>query len=1759
MRSMEVVETGQMAKLMKTLAATAVVLTLAWTAHAQTLTDLGATAPTPGASDISQFSTNGNTTFPDGLNYYTDNQTGHNAGEPGQTFTTGSNPGYILTSVSFMTAGLNSYNGISTAQPYYLHIYSVSGGNVTLLTNYTSANITFNDGDWLQWSGLSIPLASSSTYAYSFGKASSTGGWEAMGVASGNPYAGGEIGLFPPAGGAITFGSSHGFDAVFDLGLFLASGITVARPTASPSNTVYAGTTVTFNVVVTGTPPFSYQWRTNLVNIAGATNSTLVLTNTTVSASGNYDVVVSNNSASTNSPMLVLTVNPASKPIFTEQPTPVSTTNYVNGLVTFTAGVAGSPPMALQWQHDGTNLPGQIATSLSLANLQTNASGTYAVLATNAFGTNLSATASLTVQPLPNGVVLNVLTYHYDNTRQGANTNEFLLTPGNVNTSTFGRLMTYTVDGHVYAEPLYVSGLAIPGQGTHNVVFVATEHDSVYAFDADSAAGPTGGLLWFTNLGISAVTPNNDFGNRYGAYHDLVPEMGITGTPVIDPVSGTLYVDVFTHEGSNIYYHRIHALDITTGNERPYSPVLVAASVPGRGVDSSNGVVTFNPEQQLQRPAMTLAGGKLFVAYGSYADTDPYHGWILGYDTTNLQLQTNYIFNTTPNATIADFGANAAEGALWMGGNGLSVDANTNLYFETANGSFSANTNGVDYSDSFMKLSITNGLQVADYFTPYNQASLQAADEDLGSGGPLLLPDEAGSTAHPHLIVGAGKEGKIYLVDRDSMGHYNSTNDNQIVQEIPGAIGGAFESPAYFNHQIYYQGDGDVMKAFAITNAVLTTTPVSQSSTSFGYHGSTPVISANGLNNGIAWVIQADAYASGGPAVLHAYNATNLAQELYNSSQNLSRDNPGAAVKFTVPTVVNGKVYVGAEYALSVFGNGIFLPTPTISPNGGVFTNSVIVTLSDAAPGVSLYYTLNGTNTPTTNSTLYTGPLLLTNSVSLEVVAAQADAVNSGVAMASFLNSSAVGNGIGLLGEYWTNTTSVAFTNVTFNTPPTLVRTDATVNFNWNTIGPDPSIGQTYFTARWTGSVQPQYDETYTFYPTADDGVRLWVNGQLLVDEWVTESPTTYPASIELNAQQLYNIRMDYFQGNGGAEAMLAWSSPSTPQAIIPQTQLYPYTNPPPTVLLTNPTNGSTYTASASVTISADADAPYNPVSQVNFYANSTLLGSVSNVPYALTTTGLGAGSYALTAVAADGSGLISTSAPVNITVATSTGQPYGLTTVGAVPAFFNMPPTYNGSLPPLLSETGVFTNTPNMSPAGGLIPYQPNVPLWSDGALKIRYLAVPNTGMPYTPNEQITFAPTGTWTFPAGTVFVKTFELLTNETNPNSILRLETRLLVRDINGEVYGVTYKWRPDNSEADLLSTSLSQDIVITTATGTRTQTWYYPSPADCLTCHTPVANYVLGVNSRQLNGNFTYPATGNTDNQLRTLNRLGLLNPAFDEATITNFEKLSALTNLTASLEERARSYLDANCAQCHQPGGTGPTFDGRYDTPLTNQNIINAAVIGNLGYDNAHIVTPEDVWRSILYDRMNSVDPTIKMPPLARNLIDTNAVAVMGAWINSLPGTPALAPPVIIPNGGTFAPSVAVTLQAPDTNATIYYTLDGSLPTTSSFLYNAPFILTNSTIVTANAFETNFNNSVAASALFMVQSSIYFTGPGVFTNQIFQLEFSGFTGSNYVLEATTNFVNWVPLSTNLASTNLFNLDDPNATNFPYRFYRVLQQ
>jgi len=1534
-------------------------------------------------------------------------------------------------------------------------------------------------------------------------------------------------------------------------------------PVASPTNTVYAGTLVSLTVPVVGIAPFQYQWQLNGTNLPGATSATLVLSNIVAAEAGNYAVLVGNASGTNISPALAVTVNPSSAPFFTLQPGPANATNYVGGLVTFAAAVSGTQPIACQWQHNGTNILNATASSLTLVGLPAGAAGTYTLVAANQYGVTNSAPVYLTVLPAPNPAGLSVLTYHNDNARRGANTNEVLLTPANVNATTFGRLITYPTDGLIIAQPLYVAGVVIPGQGTHNVVFVATENNSVYAFDADSNAGTNGGVLWHDNLGIAVSSYNNEFGNRYqGTYYgDITPVVGITGTPVIDPVSGTLYVNVHTREvtTSTNYYHRIHALNITNGNEQAYSPVAVTNTVPGTGRDSTNGIVPFNPVTENQRPGLTLAGGMLYVGYGSYADTDPYHGWVIGFNATNLQSSARNAMCTTPNATIAEFGANAAEGALWMGGNGLCADASNNLYFVTANGSFTENTGGGDYGDSFVKLSTTNGLAVADYFTPYNQADLSANDTDLGSGGDLLLPDSAGSAAHPHLMVGCGKDGILRLVDRDQMGHFNAANDNQVVQEVPGAITGAWSTPAFFNQQIYYQGSGDVMKAFLITNGVIVPTPASQATVNFSAYGGTPSISANGTNNGIVWTLQLDAAGSGGPAVLHAYNATNLAVELYNSSQNPARDSAGAAIIMTTPTVANGKVFVGGQYELAIYGNSLFLATPVITPAGGQFTNSQLVTLSDTTPNATLYYTLDGT-APTTNSPVYTGSILLQHSTSLSVLAGEPGAASSGVASASFVDSSATGTGTGLTGRYWANTTSTAFTNLNFSGLPTLTRTDATIHFNWGATGPAPAIGGTNYCVRWTGTCQPQYSELYTFTTTADEGVRLYVNGQLLINSWVDgTSPNTLSNSLPLVAQEYYNLELDYYHKTNNASVSLAWSSPSTPLAVIPQTQLDPQTNPPPTVVLIAPAGSATnFIAPASVTLSADADAPYNPVTQVGFYANTIYLGSVTNAPYTLTTTRLAAGGYTLTAVAVDGSGLSTTSAPANIVVAAGAGLPYGITNRPAVPAFFNMPTTYSGgTLPPLLSGTGAFSDTPNRVPAGGLIPYLPNTPLWSDGAVKSRYFAVPNQGGAITPGQQVSFCPTNTWTFPAGSVFVKNFDLVVNATNASVPLRrLETRLLVRDINGQVYGVTYKWRPDNSDADLLTSSLNETILITNATGIQTQTWYYPSPADCLQCHTAPANYVLGVNTRQLNGNLTYP-NGVTDNQLRTLNQLGLFNPAFDEAAITNFEALVALTNVTASLQQRARSYLDANCAQCHLPGGTGITFDARYETPLASAKITNYPAAFNLGYDNACIIKSQDIWRSMIYQRVNTTNTTYQMPPLARNLIDTNAVQVFAGWINSLPGTPALPPPTLQPAGGSFVGEASVAVAPPATNVLIYYTLDGSLPTTNSVLYTGPFNLLNSATVSASAYATGYVNSVAASALFLIQP-LSFTSQG-FTPNGFQLGFVGALGSNYVLQASTNLMNWTPISTNLALTNEFNWLDSQATNYPHRYYRVLRQ
>jgi hypothetical protein len=503
----------------------------------------------------------------------------------------------------------------------------------------------------------------------------------------------------------------------------------------------------------------------------------------------------------------------------------------------------------------------------------------------------------------------NVTTYHYDNSRTGQNINETILTTSNVNTLHFGKLFTVHVDGYVYAQPLYLSAVSFPGKGTHNVVYVATEHDSVSAVDADS-----GKLLWrksFINpvSGITTVS-SNDVGCL-----DLTPEIGITSTPVIDTSTSTIYVVVETKERTG-FFQRIHALDVTTGAEKSGSPVVIQATVPGSGDGSMNGFIKFDPLRQNQRVSLLLQNGMLYIGWASHCDIGLYHAWVMAYNSGSLKQVA--VWNSTPNGGL---------GGVWQAGAGLAGDSSFNTYFATGNGTFDVDQGGIDFGDSILKLAVpTSALfGVADYFTPYNQDYLNSTDLDLGSGGVLLLPDQPAGSPHQHLLVQAGKEGSIYLIDRDNMGHHNpdTVNPNkQIVQFLPYAVGGVWAMPAWWNNNVYFGGVGDVLKQFTFdpSTGLLSVSPISLGVSGFGYPGATPVVSANGSSNGIVWALQTDAFGYNGPAVLHAYDATNLGNELYNTSQNSQRDNPGAAVKFAVPIVANGKVYVGAQYQLSVYG-----------------------------------------------------------------------------------------------------------------------------------------------------------------------------------------------------------------------------------------------------------------------------------------------------------------------------------------------------------------------------------------------------------------------------------------------------------------------------------------------------------------------------------------------------------------------------------------------------------------------------------------------------------------------------------------------------------------------------------------------------------------------------------------------------------------------------------------------------------------------
>jgi hypothetical protein len=515
---------------------------------------------------------------------------------------------------------------------------------------------------------------------------------------------------------------------------------------------------------------------------------------------------------------------------------------------------------------------------------------------------------------------VSVLTYHYDNLRSGANANETMLTPSNVNVSTFGKLYSFSVDSLIYGQPLYAPNMQI-GNGTHNVVFVATENNSVYAFDADNKVSTP---LWHTNAGTPVPCSANEPvpGSNCNSVY-LTSVIGITATPVIDLSQGThgaIYVEARTDpNNAGKYWHSLHKYDLSTGKDMPGSPTVIRGSVHGTGKDNVNGVLTFNQAAENDRGALLLANGVVYVPFASINDAPIFHGWIFGYNASTMKRR--YVINITPNKSSNNNGE-GEDGGIWNGT--LAADANNLLYTASGNGTWD-NTAG-DWGNSYLKIKPARSkLHVFDYFTPEGLA-FDNHDTDLGTNAAILLPDQTGS--YPHLMVSGDKNGTVYSVNRDNMGQYHSSGD-QNLQELPHAVGVRvsnnpdcndthndcnYGSPAYWNGSVYFSGVNDSVKAFAIANGQLTG-PTSKSPTTYGFPGASPTVSASDSTNGIVWVIEPI------KSILHAYDATNLGNELYNSTQaSGARDSMGSNVKFAPPTVVNGKVYVGTKTAVVVYG-----------------------------------------------------------------------------------------------------------------------------------------------------------------------------------------------------------------------------------------------------------------------------------------------------------------------------------------------------------------------------------------------------------------------------------------------------------------------------------------------------------------------------------------------------------------------------------------------------------------------------------------------------------------------------------------------------------------------------------------------------------------------------------------------------------------------------------------------------------------------
>jgi len=1234
---------------------------------------------------------------------------------------------------------------------------------------------------------------------------------------------------------------------------------------------------------------------------------------------------------------------------------------------------------------------------------------------------------------------VNVTTYHNDIGRTGQNLSETTLNLSNVNPTLFGKLFSQPVDGLVYAQPLYLSGVTIGG-ATHNVVYVATEHDSVYAFDADSNGGIDANPLWKASMlttahgaAAGATTVSSNIVST-----DITPEVGITGTPVIDPSTGTLYVVGKTMENSKAV-QRLHALDVTTGAEKFGGPVVITATVPGTGNGSVSGSLTFDPLWENQRPALLLLNGIVYIGFAAHGDNGPWHGWILGYNAGTLTQTGAYC--ASPNGTGAGF---------WMSGDGLAADQLDpvnkpfgRMFVATGNGDYNATkpyTNSMDYGDSHLNLDLTNGKPtITDEFTTNQQATLNSEDGDVGSGGLIVLPNQTGT--NPHLAVQAGKGGTLYLINRDNMGGYNTTAD-QVLQEQNYMVGnvGVWSTPAYWNGTVYYWGRFDYLKAFPLVNGLLSTTPT-KSTEQYGYPGSTPSISANGTSQGIVWSIDAENYGNPGPAILQAHNASNVSNTLYSSTTNAARDTAGTAVKFTVPTVANGKVYVGAAGEIDIYGllNGVTQTSaPVITPGTESYSGTITVTITDATPGASIYYTTDN-SAATTSSTLYTGPITVSSSLKINAIASATGLLLSAQTSATYTNVSQA------------SAVTFSLPTGTYGSAQTVTISDSTAGASiyYTTDGSTPTASSTLY----TGAITVNATETISAIAVAS-GLS---NSPIISQTYTIQLGATgisfgqgFAASTGLiilnGSTQLNDSRLQLTNGLSGENASAWYKTPVNIQTFTndftfqlsnPGADGFTFAiqNGPQTI---NSMGGNTYQLGYAPIPNSMAVkfSLYNSVSAVSESATGLYVNGANPTTPFIDLAGTGIDLHSDDAMAVhmtyDGTTLTMRITDMVTSAVWSTSWTINIpTTIGSNTAYVG----FTGSTGALTASQKILTwsfvssapgttaaSTPTFSPAAGT----------------------------YTAGQTVTISDTT-----SGAKIYYT----TNGTTPTTSSTLYSAPISVAATQTVNAIA------------VATGFSNSAV-----GTAAYTINLPAVA------TPTFSPVAGTYTSAQNVTISDTTSGatiyyTTNGTTPTTSSTVYSGPISVAATQT-VKAIAVATGFSTSTVGSAAYTINL-------PAAT-PTFSPAAGTYTSTQTVtISDTTAGATIYYTTNRTTP-------------TTSSTVYSGPISVAATETvNAIAVATGFSTSATGSAAYtintstqtATPVLSVPGGTYYANQTVTITDASPSAVIYYTNDGSTPTTTSYRYTAPVKVASVRTLQAVALAPGLSLSPVASATYTLTNS----------------------------------------------------------------------